>query len=361
MLPQDINTFQCKALMVLTCAVLAKAKQFDDGLLAAVQLLVHKGHLSKAPILAAHLWKCGDELGRQVLGFYTWSEELCQVYVQDSACGLESLLKLDQAPEASKLCMTTKYHEGLKTLFALAMALTRETHVKDLAVMLGICCALRCRPVLLKLAVFAHLSVEPLAECYLRQARSYEFVHSVLEDCFQPEELAGLHRLHADDQSVKKPLLDELRKMKCLLRGLHGIVMHELGFMRPEQPEATTEDEKAVRNWLRWFKDDSNVAKDARMMVPLFYDDEKFMRKLHKTLVSRLKELARAVPADASDYLGWALIKQSAAGDVARGLRSRGQHGGPRVLMGVWSSSPPSSRATSAHVGPSVAFSEQRD
>eukprot|EP00727_Mastigamoeba_balamuthi_P013328 m51a1_g8618 hypothetical protein (996) ;mRNA; f:61640-69025 len=432
------NVVAGEAPMVPACAVLAKAKQFDDGLLAAVKLLVHKGRLSKAPVLAAvadalagtaprpaaaaalalelgggpsvppglrkhadelrDAWRCCDDLGGKALGFYIWSEELRQVYAQDrflqqqlhdlgsmllsqsdvdqlrglvssddalhsatakheelrrrlcngfrysgilapepecwyppcvspesllierikkdlgflpegfdlasevarrvregslslapegdlsgwySHClwALEPLLKPDQTPEASKLRMKSRYCEGLETLFASAMALTRETHVMDLALPPGICPAPRRGRVLPKLEVYAHLSVEPLAECYLRRARSYEFVRSVLEDCFQPEELAGVRRLRADGGSAKKPLMDELREMERLLRGLHGVVMHELGFVRPEQPEATKEDEEAARDWLRRFKDDSDVAEDARMMVPVFYDDDKGMWK----------------------------------------------------------------------------------
>eukprot|EP00727_Mastigamoeba_balamuthi_P013344 m51a1_g8632 hypothetical protein (530) ;mRNA; f:115895-118580 len=340
---QETKTFAGEASMVPVCAVMAKAKQFDDGLLAAVELLVHKGRLSKAP----DIWRRCDDLGGQALGFYMWSEELRQVYAQDrflqqqlqglgsmllsqsdvdqlrglvssddalhsattkheelrrrlcngfsfpgilapepecwylpcvspeillierikkdwgvlpegfdlasevarrvregslslapkgdlsgwySQClwALEPLLKPDQTPEARKLRMKSRYCEGLETLTSLLLRAP---------------VLLRGAGVLPKLEVYAHLLVGPLAECFLRCARLYEFVRSVLEDCFQPEELTGIRRLRADGGAAR----------------------------------GTKEDEEAVRDWLRRFKDDSDVAEDARMMVPLFYDDDKGM------------------------------------------------------------------------------------
>src|SRR5262249_2782630 len=155
------------------------------------------------------------------------------------------------------------------------LALTRETHVKQLELPAP---TARPRPKVVIIDVKPDLSAEPLATYYARRAASYRFVRSVLEDAFGPDALRGLHRLTADGPVT--PLLGtELDRMKRICAGASASVCRELGLPEtitagaPAAPGHSADaDSNAFRRWARSLNSDPDLSRDARMMVPLFFD-----------------------------------------------------------------------------------------
>jgi hypothetical protein len=88
---------------------------------------------------------------------------------------LQPLAVPEGMPEAKHLSFNESYRKELAGLFRALLALTRETHIKQLEVaMCG--SAMGPRPVKVKLYIAPDLTLEPLATYYLRRARSYQFV-----------------------------------------------------------------------------------------------------------------------------------------------------------------------------------------
>jgi len=107
---------------------------------------------------------------------------------------LEPLVVPERMPEAKRLQLDESYRKELIGLFKALLALTRETHVKQLEVpTLGAAAP----PPFVRLKISPDLTVEPLATYYLRRARSYRFVREMLQQSFGPEALGELQRLTA--------------------------------------------------------------------------------------------------------------------------------------------------------------------
>src|SRR5262249_14115398 len=125
------------------------------------------------------------------------------------------------------------------------------------------------------------LSAEPLTTCYARRGAAYRFVRSVLEDTFGAEALDGLHR-QTPDGPVPAPLAAELDTMEALFAGAAAAVAHDLGMAAPiatpvpAYGAGPARDPAADRaTFLRWASSasaDPDLARDVRMMVPVFFD-----------------------------------------------------------------------------------------
>jgi hypothetical protein len=129
-----------------------------------------------------------------------------------------------------------------------------------------------------KITVRPELSAEPLATFYARRAASYRFVRGVLERTFGVDALRGLHRRTAEGP-VKASLFAELDEMEALLAGASAAVSQDLGL--PEivtaAPKAAAgrsadADRDAFRRWAGAMSADPDLGRDARMMVPVFFD-----------------------------------------------------------------------------------------
>ena len=84
-------------------------------------------------------------------GWYDWQ-----------SWALEALVLLERMPEGARLTANVKYRRQLEELFKSVLALTRETHVKQLAVMcLGMPPDPR-RPLVPVASIAPELSVEPI-------------------------------------------------------------------------------------------------------------------------------------------------------------------------------------------------------
>lgn len=93
---------------------------------------------------------------------------------------LEPLVIPEKMPEAQKLKLDPEYRKQLLELLKGVLALTRETHIKQLEIPAA-GASLRREPALI---IEPQLSAEPTFSYYLRRAVSYRFVENVLEQSF---------------------------------------------------------------------------------------------------------------------------------------------------------------------------------
>ncbi len=177
---------------------------------------------------------------------------------------LEPLVVPERTPEASRLQLDESYRKELVGLFKALLALTRETHVRQLeSPSAGGMPAAEVRP---------ELPIEPLATYYLRRARSYSFVRGVLVQAFGE---AGLGRLRRQTPGgpMNLSLKVELKLMERLFHGAYLAVCEELA-MRPQADAGVggPADLDLLRVWARAVGEDPDMGRDMRMMVPVFYD-----------------------------------------------------------------------------------------
>ncbi len=180
---------------------------------------------------------------------------------------LEPLIRPDETPEAKKLRLGPRYRAYLVELFKGLLALTRETHVKQLEIPPAGAAAPPREP----LFVRPELSVEPLATHYRRRAASYAYVRGVLVGAFGEARLTGAHRLTAEGP-VAEPLLAELDRMQKLFRGAAQTAFQEVGSSEASPTPEAAADRQAFSTWAQALASDPDLGRDARMMVPVFYD-----------------------------------------------------------------------------------------
>lgn len=180
---------------------------------------------------------------------------------------LGSLLVANELPEANRIVFGEHYCNHLEELFRGALAHTRETHVKQLAIaMAG--SGLRREPTIF---VSPGLGVEPLPTLYARRAASYRFVRAVLAEIFGTDALSRIHRLSEEAPSSQN-LADELAAMESLFDGAAAQARADLGI----EPEPN--DAKSIGRFIEWSKNrgaDPHLACDPRMMVPVYYDQQR--------------------------------------------------------------------------------------
>jgi hypothetical protein len=173
---------------------------------------------------------------------------------------LEPLVVPDRTPETARLKFGGRYRNHLEDLFRGALALARETHVKQLAVAMGGCA----RP---PVYVRPRLTVEPLPSLFARRAASYRFVRSVLEEAFGTDTLSALYGLTREG-ARSLPLSDELTHMEKLFDGAAAAARNELGM----EAVPGREDTHRFADWRANLAADPDVSRDCRMMVPVFFD-----------------------------------------------------------------------------------------
>lgn len=187
---------------------------------------------------------------------------------------LEPLVVPERQVEARKVVAGNEYRKVLLQLFKGAIALARETHIKQLEIPL----VASARPPRERgrgepIVVLPDLTVEPLPTHYLRRAQAYAFVRTVLVDAFGPDALASLHRLTANGP-VAASLEAELAQMESLFRGAFAVSCRELGLPPAELAggAVAAADAREFEAWAKALERDPDLAADARMMVPVFYD-----------------------------------------------------------------------------------------
>lgn len=182
----------------------------------------------------------------------------------------EPLLCPERTPEAARLRTGDDYREVLVEVFKGLLALTRETHIKqvDIPILMSTVRS----PVEQPIYVDPGLTIEPLVTHYLRRAQAYAYVQQVVTQAFGADALAGMRRMTAAGP-VETPLGEELEGMRSLFVGAHALACRELG-MSPDK-SARTEGAAAIERLEAWRKalvSDPDLSIDTRMMVPLFVD-----------------------------------------------------------------------------------------
>jgi hypothetical protein len=186
---------------------------------------------------------------------------------------LEPLVVPEKMREARKLDLDESYCKQLIELFKGILALTRETHIKQLEIPEPGEAAPPSRPIV---HIGPELGAEPLATFYARRSWSYHYVRWVLETVFGKEALHKLHR-QTPEGPVDENLHDELAAMESLFLGAHVTVCRQLGL--PPSPAYTAHradqldgDAAAFAAFSQQFGADPDLGRDARMMVPVFFD-----------------------------------------------------------------------------------------
>lgn len=221
---------------------------------------------------------------------------------------LEPLLVPETMPEGARLELEESYRRELVGLFRSILALTRETHVKQLefpsigaeAPSYGSKIELQIRP---------DLTIEPLASHYFRRALAYRFVRRVLEEAFGDAGLSEMRRL-TPRGSVDLTLGDELRLMEGLHHGAYLEVCEEIG-LDPvgarETPDlgsgrGAAADRALLGTWRTTLGTDPDLSRDVRAMVPIFHDIERRKTRAwvvlgvtERSLVVRHRKLPRVV------------------------------------------------------------------
>jgi len=195
---------------------------------------------------------------------------------------LEPMALPERMTEAKHLQLGDEYRKQLLELFKGVLALTRETHVKQLEIPLPAAEAAGPTKERVKIAIAPELCAEPLASFYFRRAVAYRFVRQVLADTFGAEALSELHRLTTEGP-VERNLAEELDEMEALNHGAYVAVSWQLG-MTPDYTvpagvklgEVPQRDDAAdAARFLDWAANpdhDLDLSRDGRMMVPIFYD-----------------------------------------------------------------------------------------
>jgi hypothetical protein len=198
---------------------------------------------------------------------------------------LEPLVLPEKTPEASRLKLSEAYRKELVGLFKALLALTRETHIKQLEVPAA-------GAGMPELTLRPELTVEPLATYYLRRARSYAFVRQVLERAFGAEALKTMRRLTpAGPTNIS--LEQELQLVQGLFHGAYLTVCDELG-LPPEGDKKLGQpavDLELFRFWAASMGKDPDMFTDMRVMVPLFYDIQRRKMKVWVVLGVTEKKL----------------------------------------------------------------------
>ncbi len=192
---------------------------------------------------------------------------------------LEPFIMPEKMAEAVKLKLGKEYKKLLVEVFKSVLALTRETHIKSLEIPL----AGAAMPEEI-IEIYPDLTCEPIATYYLRTAKAYTFVRTVLEKYFSSADLMQARRLHQYGRS-KKPLLTELKEIESLLYGLFLITAGEIGLqVTKDMITIATEEEQKYRQtakmWISGIQEDIDLAQDNRMMVPVFYDLQRRQTKV---------------------------------------------------------------------------------
>lgn len=190
---------------------------------------------------------------------------------------LEPLVAIDRMPEIAHLELDKGYRDQLVKLFKALLALTRETHIKQLEVPTA---GAAMPPPGIRLTLQPQLSQEPLASFYLRRAQSYRFVRKLLAEAFGADGVKTMKRLTASGP-VNLSLDRELALMEGLFYGAYLETAHQLGMKAEKHADLGLGPERSLALYRDWKPaQDPDVSRDMRMMVPVFYDQQ-----LHKIKV----------------------------------------------------------------------------
>jgi hypothetical protein len=179
---------------------------------------------------------------------------------------LEALLTPDKLPEGKKLIMDERYRERLEEAFRSMLTQTRETDLKILKRSAEIH---EIRPEV-EVSIRPQFNAEPIPTYYLRVARGYGFLRSVLENALgeRPAEIYGLR----EGGAAADVLDEELASIQELYYGLYVETCANIGLI-PDLEAGEVEDPagaaRAGERWLGDWKGDPLMSQDIRVIVPI--------------------------------------------------------------------------------------------
>lgn len=198
-------------------------------------------------------------------GFYDW-----QLYA------LETLLLPERSSESRHLSLTQKYRDKLVETFKSLLTQTRETHVKQVGVVTSNASSeIRLQAV----DIFPLLPVEAFPTFYLRSARAYAFLRTLIDAALGPQLLSTAARTLEDGTHSDLRLGEELDAKMQLLYGLHLVSAASIG-MRDELSDDERQRfdpavaEEAARTWIAQWQSDPEVLSDPRVSVPIASDGD---------------------------------------------------------------------------------------
>ena len=184
---------------------------------------------------------------------------------------LEPFLIPDSLPESKNLKFSEKYKKELVELFKGALALARETHIKNLVRDITTSCRIPNK--IISINTSPCLKFEPTMTFYKRSAEVYSFVRKALLSLFTVEELQELKRISPSNE-IQTNLYEELQNMEDLLYGIYYFTAHTIG-TEVEYKHDIDQVELLKTNAVKWaetIKSDPDIGTDNRMMVPVFYN-----------------------------------------------------------------------------------------
>jgi len=194
---------------------------------------------------------------------------------------LETLLLPERGPESQNLLLTAGYKKKLIETFKSILTQTRETHVKQLDFG-GTRGVIGVGDPLPPVDIYPLLPAEPFPTFTLRTARGYRFLRTFLQAAMGPAFLTGTQRVVESGGRGALPLASELDQRVTLLYGLAFIEADAVGMARTQGllPDELAEIDMeaavtAARAWLGAWKADADVARDPRVIVPVFVDYER--------------------------------------------------------------------------------------
>lgn len=188
---------------------------------------------------------------------------------------LETLVLPERGSEDHKLITNLAYRDRLREIFLAAIARDRETHIKNLPIYtIGASLHESEREV----PVGPQFTVEPLPTVYLRQARTYRFLKTVMSSLIE-------RRLHEttmsdplDKEGAEVTVARALDRMTALNYGLYELACRDLGMITEYMDEEYDQESRAAavllaNGWLVQLEDDPDLQQDTRVAVPLFRDE----------------------------------------------------------------------------------------
>jgi hypothetical protein len=177
---------------------------------------------------------------------------------------LEALLTPDKLPEGKKLIMDKRYRERLEEAFRSMLTQARETHVKSLDI-----AEAGAEPEI-EIDVRPAFSAEPIPTYYVRVARGYGFLRSVLGNAIG-ERIAETYGLR-ENGTAADALDAELAAIQELYYGFYLETCANIGLIpdletgEVENPVAAV---RAAEKWLGGWRDDPLMSQDIRVIVPI--------------------------------------------------------------------------------------------
>lgn len=184
---------------------------------------------------------------------------------------LETMLLPERGEESDHLLLTKAYKKKLIETFKTVIIQNRETHAKQLGM------SSEAGSAAIEVDLYPLFPVEPFATFYLRSARAYRFLSGYLASILTVDFLQKSHRLVEDGSSSEMSLDQELKQKAELLYGLYFLSADAVGLEPKLMPQELEEyDEQTCRKgaveWLRKWRNDNDVLKDMRVILPVHRD-----------------------------------------------------------------------------------------